>query len=134
MAYATLADLIARFGEEQMVQLTDRAGSGVIDPAVSAQALADADALIDGHLAGRYPVPLSPAPAVLVGMACDLARRNLYPDALPDAVENRAREAVRFLEQIGRGALSLGGLQQASDNRVQLVAGTNQKVFGRDAR
>lgn len=131
MAYATLADLVARFGEEQLVQLTDRLAAGVIDEAVLDQAIADASALIDGYLAGRYPVPLSPAPAILVGYACDLARYNLFPDAnLADdhAVRIRHRDAIRFLELVGQGRLSLGMTPAATAGQPQFVAG--ESVFG----
>lgn len=136
MAYATLTDLVSRFGEEQLVQLTDRNGSGLIDQNVVDQAIADAGALIDGYLSGRYPVPLSPAPAILVGYACDLARYNLFPDAnLEDVntVRIRQRDAIKFLELVGQGKLSLGlQPEPTGDNGVVFSAG--QKVFGRDSR
>ncbi|MFA7269838.1 MAG: DUF1320 domain-containing protein [Sterolibacterium sp.] len=133
--YATLADMIARFGEEQMVQLTDRLGNGVIDETVIAQAIADASALVDGYLSGRYPVPLSPAPAILVGYACDLARYNLFPDANLDdsnTVRIRQRDAIRFLEQVGHGKLSLGMTPVATTSLPQFSEST--KVFSRSER
>jgi phage gp36-like protein len=136
MAYATLSDLVSRFGEEQLVQLTDRNGSGVIDQSIVDQAINDASALIDGYLSGRYPVPLSPVPAILVGYACDLARYNLFPDANLDDVNTvriRQRDAIRFLEQVGQGKLSLGLRPEPTrDNGVQFS--TNQNVFGRSER
>ena len=41
MAYATVADMIARFGELEVLQLTDRNQEGVIDKAVAKTALDD---------------------------------------------------------------------------------------------
>lgn len=38
MAYATVADMIARFGELEVLQLTDRNQEGVIDKAVAKRA------------------------------------------------------------------------------------------------
>ncbi|MDZ7655606.1 MAG: DUF1320 domain-containing protein [Sulfurimicrobium sp.] len=133
--YATIVDMIARFGEEQLVQLTDRLGSGVLDETVIDQAIADASALVDGYLSGRYPVPLSPAPAILVGYACDLARYNLFPDANLDDVNTvriRQRDAIRFLEQVGQGKLSLGMTPVATTSLPQFSE--SQKVFGRSER
>lgn len=134
MAYATLTDMVSRFGEEQMVQLTDRSGSGVIDATVMDRAIGDACAVVDGYLAGRYPVPLVPAPAILVGYACDLARYNLFPDANLDDVNTvriRQRDAIKFLELVGQGKLSLGlQPEPTSDNTVMFTPG--QKVFARE--
>lgn len=135
MAYATLNDMIARFGEEQLVQLTDRNDSGLIDTGIIDQAIADACALIDGYLSGRYPAPLSPTPAILVGYACDLARYNLFPDANLDDVNTvrvRQKDAIRFLEMVGQGKLSLGMTPVATASLPQFSA--SQKVFSRSER
>jgi phage gp36-like protein len=108
MAYAAAADLIARYGEEELIQLSDRLGDGVMDAAVIDQALADAGAVIDGYLAGRYTLPLAPVPAILTGYACDLARERLYKDAAPEIVAKRADDARKFLVLAGQGKLGLG--------------------------
>lgn len=108
MTYATLSDLIDRFGAEELTQLTDRDGVGDLGQAVIDQALADAGAVIDGYLAGRYTLPLTPVPAILVGYACDLARERLYKDAATETVIRRADDARRFLALVGQGKLFLG--------------------------
>lgn len=131
MGYAATADLIARYGEEELIQLTDRLGDGVLDATVISQALADADALIDGHLAGRYTLPLSPVPAILVGYACDLARERLYKDAAPEIIVKRADDARKFLALAGQGKISLGPQPEpTADGVIQFTAG--QKVFARE--
>jgi phage gp36-like protein len=133
MAYATVADMIARYGEEPMIQLTDRTGDGVIDAAVLEQKLADASALVDGYLAGRYPVPLSPVPGILVGYACDIARYNLYPDAeltQEHPVRLRYKDAIQFLTLVGQGRLNLGAAPEpASQNTVEMVT-TDRRRHG----
>lgn len=131
MAYALTADLVARYGEEELIQLTDRLGDGVMDAAVIDQALADAGAVIDGYLAGRYTLPLSPVPHILVGYACDLARERLYKDAAPEVVVKRADDARRFLALAGQGRISLGPQPEpTSDGVIQFTVG--QKVFARE--
>lgn len=103
MPYATRQDLIDRFGVEEMTQLTDRDGSGTLDPALLDRALATADGLIDGYLAGRYALPLDPVPAPLAVIAADLARYELYDDAVPDLVRDRRDAAIARLKDLAAG-------------------------------
>lgn len=100
MSYATISDMQARYGDDEIAQL-----GGASD---IAQALADAAALIDGHLAGRYTLPLSSVPPVLRAVACDLARERLYKDAAPEVVSKRGDEARRFLAALADGRITLG--------------------------
>jgi phage gp36-like protein len=106
--YATQADLEARFGADELTQLTDRSGAHVPDAAIVARALADADAEIDGYLASRYALPLSTVPAVLARIACDIARYRLWEDRASEEVRRRYEDARRLLEAIARGTVSLG--------------------------
>lgn len=65
MSYATSADLLTRFGEGELLRLA-MTPSGELDQATLQLALDDASALIDGYLAGRYPLPLTHVPSALV--------------------------------------------------------------------
>ena len=49
----------------------------LVEPLIEA-AIADADAEIDGYLAKRYTVPISPAPRVLNKFSKDIAVYNLF--------------------------------------------------------
>ncbi|TVP08815.1 gp436 family protein [Shewanella sp. KCT] len=109
MPYATAEQMIARFGEQELTALTDRDGTvgGVVMAALDT-AINDASALIDGYLAGRYALPLAhPLPA-LTRICCDMARYGLYDDAVSDAVAKRNDDAVRFLEKVAQGSITLG--------------------------
>jgi len=116
MSYATQADMEARFGHEELVQLTDREATGDIDTAVLGAALADADDEIDGYLMGRYTLPLAVVPGRLKTIACDIARYRLFDDQVPEAIASRYEQAVRFLRDVGTGRLNLGldGSDQAA--------------------
>lgn len=103
MPYCTQTDLVTRFGQAELVQLTDTTGSGQIDAAVVSQAIADAEAEIDAYLTARYSVPLASVPANLERIACDIARYRLYADRPTELVDVRYRDAIRYLEQVGRG-------------------------------
>lgn len=102
MDYATQADMVARFGELEIIQITDRDRVGTIDSAVLAQALADATAYADGFLGRVYQLPLRGCaqsaadgvvtylpPPVLTRVVCDLARYYLFTNVDKD------HEAVR---------------------------------------
>jgi len=110
MSYATQQDLIDRFGETEIVQLSDRADqpAGAIDAAIVAKALADADELIDGYLAGRYAVPVAaPVPAILIAIASDIARYRLHVHEPPELVRKNYEDALRRLKDIADGTLVL---------------------------
>ena len=51
--YADMHDMVARFGELEVLQIADRDADGVIDEEVVAVALADASAEIDAYLTLR---------------------------------------------------------------------------------
>lgn len=122
MAYATLQDLIARYGEEELIQLSDRLGHGSVDTTVIDQALADAGSVIDGHLAGRVALPLSPVPPILTAYCCDLTRERLFPDAPADhPVVRRGNEARKFLAQVAAGHIALGIQPDPIDGGVQMA-------------
>lgn len=130
MPYATQADLIQRFGDEELIQLTDRALAGQVDPNTVSAALADADAAIEGYLAARYAVPVSPVPALLRRVACDIARFFLHGNAAPEPVRQAYEDAQRSLKDLadGRAVLvgaapaALGAVPAASPGTVRVDA------------
>ena len=107
MSYATQSDMTERFGAVELAQLSDRVNGTVIDVAVVARALADADAEIDAYLARRYQLPLASTPPVLVRMACDIARYRLYDEAVTEAVRVRYNDAVALLKRMASGEVEL---------------------------
>lgn len=112
MSYATLQSLRDRFGEAELVRLTDRATppTGAVAVDVVEQALRDASAEIDGYLAGRYRLPLETVPAQLEGFCCDIARFRLFGDAATERHPARLRyeAAVRYFERVAEGKIALG--------------------------
>lgn len=111
MSYASAAELATRVGADRLIEITDRDANGVGDDPMIDQALADADAEIDGYLAARYRLPLPTVPAVLVRIACDIALyRLLTLRRMGDIEDARVRyeDARRLLESISRGLVSLG--------------------------
>lgn len=111
MPYATPADLATRYGADRLVDLTDRAGTGLADDPMIAQALADAQAEVDGYLAARYALPLPTVPPLLARLVCDMAIYNLLSLRRMGDVEDarkRFEDARRLLEALAAGRVSLG--------------------------
>lgn len=125
MIYATVADMIARFGELEIIQLTDldNIPPSVIDETRVETKIDDACAFIDGYVGLVYRLPLvgcakpvtvagaTPeyvSPPVLVRIACDLARYYLHDDLAPEnEVYRRYKAAVKELEAISKGESQL---------------------------
>lgn len=108
MPYATVADFTARFGADELLQLTDRDHDGVADTGVLDQAISDADAEIDAYLSGRFTLPLSRIPPVLVRIACDVIRYRLWDQAASEEVTTRYNAAVKFLQSVASGLVMIG--------------------------
>lgn len=108
MTYASRQDLIDTFGEDEILQLTDRARSGVPDDLLLDRALARADDEVNGYLAARYTLPFASPPRILRRLASDLARYHLYTTATPEEVRTRYADALRFLRAVADGSVQLG--------------------------
>ena len=108
MTYATLQDMIDRFGAEELVELTDRNQLGVIDASVLGVALQDANDEIDSYLSGVCMLPIVSVPDRLVKLAADIARYELYGANATVQVSARYVGAITFLKQVVAGTASLG--------------------------
>lgn len=107
MPYATQTHLEDAFGADEVLQIADRDRDGLPDAGFVDAALDRADSLIDGYLAGRYALPVSPVPPVLTATACDLARYWLYDDAAPDRVRQAFEDAMAWLKDVAAGKVLL---------------------------
>lgn len=107
MSYATQQDLVDHYGEAEIIQLSDRADTGAINAAVVAEALTDASEEMDGYIGTRYALPLPTQPTALTRICADIARYRLYQFP-PDEVAQRYKDAVKFLENISKGSVTLG--------------------------
>ncbi|MCL9764302.1 gp436 family protein [Neisseria subflava] len=139
MAYATVKDMVARFGELEVIQLTDRNQDGLIDEDVAAVALADATAEIDAYL-GRFKRPFTDVPPILKRLCCDIARYRLTAAngvLITDEIRNRYKiDVLDLLRAMAKGEVQLGvddsGEEVAAgEDGIVFVNGKN-KVFGRD--
>lgn len=127
MSYCTLADLVARYGEQELRQRTDPQGLGVIDEATVAKAIGLTDAEIDGALMDAgYTPPI--VWARLQGVAEARTRGYLYPQGMPQEVADDFKDARRVLDQISEGKLRPPGVTAGDPPAVggpSFAAGTD---------
>jgi phage gp36-like protein len=117
MSYASLQDLIDRFGEAELLQLTDPDQTGLIDEARVGVALSDAEREIDTYIGVRHDLPLSATPPLLVSLAADMARYKLYTHAPPEEITERYKAARALLAHIAKGQATLEGLSKTESAR-----------------
>ena len=111
MAYATQADIVALYGEQELLLLADRDRSGAVDTGVVEVALEEAAQEIDGYLSVQYDLPLDASRArPLRRIAVDIAMyRMANTSALnTDERRERYRDATRYLEKVSKGQTRLG--------------------------
>ncbi|MFN0185123.1 MAG: phage protein Gp36 family protein [Aquabacterium sp.] len=137
MTYATKQDMLDRYGEPRMRQLTDvgQPQSGAVVDSVLNARLADADAEIDGYLAGRMAVPLASPPAIVRLLACRLAYGMLLGEAAADADIADVRAARDYLQQVALGRINLTTPEAtpAPGGLGSVLFDTGAKVMGREA-
>jgi phage gp36-like protein len=110
--YATVSDMIARFGETQIIRLSrpeDRTAE-TVDEAKVNTALADATALINGYIRGRYLTPIAVPPEEVVRAACVLARYDLAQGEHTDPTEEMGKgrkDVITWLENIAKELINL---------------------------
>lgn len=127
MPYTTEAELIERYGEEELVQLSSDTNS--IDSAVIDAAITDAGAEINGYLQGKYTLPLSETPDVIAKLARVLAyislnrRRNIYTDEIKDL----QRWATNLLDKIAKDTIKLPIDTSAEDYKRNIYLTSNDK-------
>lgn len=111
--YATQQDMIDAFTLEELVDITNLSSPGetVINADTLDQALAEAADEMDAYLGARYVIStvhgLTPAPNNLKRLNCDIARYRLDNNTTRETVKERYRDAIRFLQQVAQGTLSL---------------------------
>ncbi|MCX8962139.1 DUF1320 domain-containing protein [Erwinia psidii] len=134
--YATRDDMVTAFGKKECVSLTDRNCTGEIDDVVMNAKLLQASAEINGYIGGRYRLPWSDSAGVLTGRCCDIARYLLCGNGTQctEEIRERYEDALRYLERIADGKISLGnndsGAIVPTRSGARFVTGA--RTFGRD--
>lgn len=139
MAYAAVADMVARFGDLEVMQITDRNQDGLIDEDVALVALEDATAEIDAYL-GRFKRPFAETPPVLVRLCCDIARYRLTAASgvlITEEIRNRYKiDVLDLLRALAKGEVQFGiddaGVEIESDSDGIVFVNAKNRIFARD--
>ncbi len=133
MAYINIDELKKRFGEEELIELSDIGidQTGEINSEVIAEAITDAEELINSYVGVRHKLPFSQVPSILVRLGCDLARYFLYRSVRPDDVKDAYNNAISTLKAIARGDVILGSALEIKPQPASEVVlqGGGEQVF-----
>jgi phage gp36-like protein len=136
--YTTLDKITGQLSESTVIQLTDDEGLEVVNTARVDEAIANADAVIDGYCSGRYVVPFDPAPAIIAKCSLDMAIYNLYArrvETMPEVRDKSYANAIKLLVSIAKGEVLLNGSTTpppAPDTARSGMAITPVRQFSRD--
>lgn len=135
MSYATAQDLVDRFGEPEMIQLTNVPGGDYeeVIEANAAPALADAGGTVDSYLRPRYRLPLATVPVRIKAVCCDIARFFLMHGGQREPTKQATDaydRAIAWLKDIAAGKADLG-LDAAGDPAAE---GAGARVTTRPGR
>lgn len=137
--YATVDAMKSKFGEQELIQLTDNEEpyQYAINLNKLNSAIEEANSEIDAYVGSRYSLPLHVTPPFLVNIGCNLARFYAVTGDLAenDPIKNRYEASLKTLSKISKGELTLGGSPageskpvQSASNNVMFVAA--RKDFG----
>lgn len=117
MAYCTLDQLTDRYGEQFLIELSDRGALAPETPEVDtdlfARAISDAGAEIDGYLLGRYLLPIPNPPPLLVDLAQRMAIYKAHAAIVPEKIRDDYKDALKTLALIAAGTIRLPGVDGA---------------------
>lgn len=115
MSYATVTDMSKRYSKQALLDLagTKIEYSDLGEPLQTPEqvinaALSDASVMVDGYIDGRTKLPLKTVPAPLVRIVCVIARYTLEDGQVTERAEKDYDDAIKFLERVASGDLSLG--------------------------
>ena len=145
MAYCTAAEVLDMLKEDMLnVIIGDNYIENederiqAITPIVE-QAIADADAEIDGYLAKRYKVPFEKTPQVINKFAKDIALYNMVSRKGVDENDRdktyltRYNAAIAFLTKVAEGRISIGVSENNTEDaaRIGFSMSNSPRLFSR---
>lgn len=107
MTYASLADLIDRAGQTEILEVADRDDDGTPDAGVVEAALIHAGNIVDGYVATKYQVPLTVVPDLVRTWTVSISRYHLHRYGAPDYVAQDYKDAITALKDVAAGRITL---------------------------
>jgi len=138
MAYATVADMEALFGTEDLVIATAERGQSTdtVDEDRVSEALSRASDEIDSWLRRRYVVPVTTSSIMLTQLCCQIARYRLFAASTETTATEQMRtdykDAVSWLRSVNEGRATLDGAVEANRPGTFSSFQARPPVFGLD--
>lgn len=143
MSYATEADLVRKWGAEQVDLAAYDGATDARDTLRIAAALDSASAIMNGYFAKRYALPIDAAPdgvTLLRNLCCDLAMGELsnMPATRNDIVKDAVEAARKFLSDVARGLADIpqnpppGAPAAAVPSPNEAIVAANDREFSRN--
>lgn len=134
MQFATREAMIKKFGERELIQLTETEAPYLneINEDKLKDALDAANSEIESYIASRYTLPLQIVPPFLQALACQMTRYhgNSLVMTEKSPIKMQYDAAIKTLKEIAKGTLQLGGSPvgesapiQSSNNSVVMTIG-----------
>ncbi len=130
----TIADLVERFDEDEIAQLTDEETREVIDPVKVQRAISDAEGKVESWLNAIGVVKRSltgellyiksaTVPEALIANTCDVARWYLHKDQITNPVQKRYDEAKDWFKSVMKNPAMLTGIDDKNGNTDGINSG-----------
>ena len=140
MPYSNDDDLLNEFSLADLSRLTGNTNGTAINPVRTATARANADAIIDSYLHGRYATPfIGTINPLIRKLSVDLTVANLYDQvysnsSVPSTVTWRKINAVKMLKDLQAGTVTLSTATAGTNAPPPLISNKSEgeRLFGED--
>ena len=137
MPYCSLSDITSTITTDDVLQLTDDNGTGVIDTSKVDEAITKADGLIAAFVGGDTILPV---PDLIRQISVELSIYHLFKrrfaSNMPDSIEKGYANAMDLLKQIQSGKLSIGNTvteQTAPSRHYKTNKTSTDRLFGKSS-
>ena len=101
-----------------------------------AQAASEAQAEIDPYLRGRYTLPFTSVPTIIIAISDELTKYNCYKrrGEVPESINDIYKANIKMLEKIEAGKMDLGvtGEEQNLSNEIKTNKTSSDRMFNDD--
>ena len=131
--YSSQSDIEKLIPPDTIYQLTNDGVAGGTDTDVLEESIRQADAEIDSYCGTFLTVPFVVVPDIIKKISVDIAIYNLYSrkvEEIPPARNDRYKNAIRQLEGISKGTISIGAVQgEATKGEILSSTDAENRVF-----
>jgi phage gp36-like protein len=144
--YSTIESVIKKIDRRTLIQLlNDEVRSDeeinlndAQDPIVLRfnEAAGEAGAIINSYLRGRYSLPFSVVPLIIISISDELTKYNCYKRRgdIPESIQNIYKANITVLERIEAGKMDIGipGEQQNLISEIKTNKSSHHRIFNDD--